>query len=184
MENKSYDKKTNRYCFSGKMEYFNYARNRIIINYNKITVCASGIILWTFDQDKLWFYLATNRKKEIEEPGGKVDATDLSVSQTAIRETKEESENKLDINLDNAIPFYYEKGKYVAWLKRVNKEDFKSLVNVKDTDGSRERRNFDWISSSNILLGKKHPRLKGYITNIISFLNTIRKSKYLKKYLE
>lgn len=146
--------------------------------YNNQPVRAAGLLLYVKEKGKIYYLLRSGKKRDWSDIGGKTDNKDKDIISTVVRETTEETNNKLfspyhtyeqayellDLILRNEElnVFYCPKAKYI--LLKVHMDSRLKLLPMKrfglkeETDGWTMQHYFRWID--NVKRHKLHPRLK------------------------
>ncbi len=135
----------------------------------KKPVRAGGVLFFKKVNEKVYYLLIFNpweKCKWFEDIGGKTDMVDLKIEDTISRETHEETNNLIEVNLTNKLlenkeSHYIENSKYTLYLveapeeiKKLTKQDFGNIEHHTGWD-----RTIDWIPQENIKKIKLHKRL-------------------------
>lgn len=153
-------------------------KDRPTFFYNGNPVRAAGLLIQVMDHGKIYYLLRSGKKRDWSDIGGKTDKKDKDIIDTIVRETTEETNNKLfspyhtykqayellDLILRNEelSVYYCPKAKYV--LVKVHMDTTLKKLSMKrfglkeETDGWEMQHYFKWID--NIQRHRLHPRLK------------------------
>ena len=63
--------------------------------YNNQPVRAAGLLLYVKEKGKIYYLLRSGKKRDWSDIGGKTDKKDTDIISTVVRETTEETNNKL-----------------------------------------------------------------------------------------
>lgn len=169
------------------------ALNRKIFYYNDDDtkpICAGGLVLYKFVNDKLELLLID--KKKYEDIGGKIEKTDNGIYETIMREVDEETNgiikgDTIKNRLLKAHNVYIPHAKYIIYFVKANNDEEKLDENdfgdIENHD--KIKRKIIWmpysiLNSKNIMKYKINERIKSI--KFFDKLNVIQKTgKKVKK---
>lgn len=124
------------------------------------TISACGSLFYTIEDNKLKLLLINYTDinwPRLDDFGGKIDMTDMSVFDSMVREVSEETNNiitsdylNMKIN-ENTKTFYNKQSKYYVWLINVNNNEFQDTSifgNIEISDNIE--RNIKWYDFNEI----------------------------------
>jgi hypothetical protein len=147
------------------MTYLNTLRYSIIKNNTRKifhlnkrnTIFAGGVLLYKIDDNQIYVLMSLpSYTNDYEDIGGKIEFTDTNIYDTVIRETMEETNDKIYIDkcrLEKSQSFYNGFGKYMLFLTKATQNESKyTPPDFGDYEiHDNIKRKIQWISDTEFL---------------------------------